>query len=285
MQPIETVRQFVNTWECDENNHVNVQFYFLHFATADAHFWAQAGLKPSSKIPVASTQYVRFHKELEVGDMIVVNSHLAPHGDGFALCHVMTNSENEALLATSWSPLSNASSTHDAPVSDADQSMLPRSFDDKPFRPITMSAVMDAGYKVSLRSLVQTIDCDADGSISTRGLVGNLSNASSQFWSHVGFDKAWLNTNNYGRVTIEFKLAKLSRVSAGTPLAVYTGLTGFSRKTISFRHYVFDANTGQVAWAGEVAGLAIDQTSRRSVEWPKDHQALLEAHLVTTPTS
>ena len=41
-----TQRGFVNTWECDENEHLNVQFYFARFADAAAHFLVGRGLAP-----------------------------------------------------------------------------------------------------------------------------------------------------------------------------------------------------------------------------------------------
>ena len=43
----ETQRAFVNTWECDENDHLNVQFYWKRFGDA-----AQV-LQLKSKVPPA----------------------------------------------------------------------------------------------------------------------------------------------------------------------------------------------------------------------------------------
>ena len=38
MSAIETLKSYVNTWECDENDHLNVQFYFRFFEDAAGHF-------------------------------------------------------------------------------------------------------------------------------------------------------------------------------------------------------------------------------------------------------
>ncbi|MBZ0217297.1 MAG: acyl-[acyl-carrier-protein] thioesterase, partial [Fimbriimonadaceae bacterium] len=267
-QAVETGRQFVNTWECDENNHMNVQYYFQHFENADSHFWNQVGLTNPAIMPVTQSQHVRFHKELKAGDLIVLNSHLAPHKDGFALCHVMTDAENGDLTATSWAPLSDTEADvkpyPGAPIFEAVPTSLPRSFKHDPAAQPTLDDAQTAGFAVSLRNVVQPLDCGANGLISARGVVANLSNAASHFWSHIGLNKSWLNANNYGRVAIEFKLSRLTNLAAGTPIVVLSGLTDFSHKTISFRHYIFDLITKEAVLAADVAGLAIDLQSRRA---------------------
>ncbi len=288
-KPIETGRQFVNTWECDENSHMNVQFYFLHFENADMHFWSNTGLDDSSSYPVPKTQHVRFHKELAAGDLINIHSHLAPHGRGFALCHNMTGAENGELAATSWSPLTEAALQELAhsglPVAKASPETLPRSFGDVPAKQFSSSEVIDAGFAVCLKSVVQKNDCDADGLISTKGLIGNLSNGAPHFWNHIGLDKAWLNVNNYGRVAVEFKLTKFANLTVGTPIVVRSGLTGYTGKTICFRHYIFDLVSQRPYMAVDVTGLAIDLSARKAVSWRDDHEVLLDARLVNLPES
>lgn len=39
-----TLFSFVNRWECDENDHLNVQFYFSRFEEADRQFRLMTGL-------------------------------------------------------------------------------------------------------------------------------------------------------------------------------------------------------------------------------------------------
>jgi len=282
---IETGRQFVNTWECDENDHLNVQFYFQHFLSANIHFWTQAGLKDRAGHPATLSQHVRFHRELAAGDLVVLHSHLAPHGDGLALCHIMTDAETGEVSATSLAPLkSGHMETIEAgsmPISEVPDHVRPRSLKVEPIAAITRPDAEAAGYACCLRSVAQPGDCNAGGHVSSRGFVGNLSNAASHFWNHIGLDKPWLNANGYGRVAVEFKLIKYSDIPPGTPLAVYSGLIGYSEKTITFRHFIFNFQTGTAVLAGEVTGLAIDLQTRRAVTWHKDRQARFDACMVS----
>jgi len=43
MSWITTQRSFVNVWECDENEHLNMQHYFSRFSDAATHFFVSKG--------------------------------------------------------------------------------------------------------------------------------------------------------------------------------------------------------------------------------------------------
>ncbi|HEY2876377.1 MAG TPA: thioesterase family protein, partial [Reyranella sp.] len=46
---IPTFRTAVNTWQCDENDHLNVQFYSEFGHEASAHLLANLGLGPRAQ--------------------------------------------------------------------------------------------------------------------------------------------------------------------------------------------------------------------------------------------
>ena len=48
MAAIETLFSFVNCWECDENDHLNVQFYLGRFEEADRQFRLLSGLSDAA---------------------------------------------------------------------------------------------------------------------------------------------------------------------------------------------------------------------------------------------
>ena len=49
MSAVETLFSFVNRWECDENDHLNVQFYFSRFDEADRQFRLVTGLSDANR--------------------------------------------------------------------------------------------------------------------------------------------------------------------------------------------------------------------------------------------
>ena len=75
----ETLYSFVNRWECDENDHLNVQYYFSRFEEADRQFQLISGLN-EALVGARRVRHVRYHKELRTGDLIVVRSAIAFDG-------------------------------------------------------------------------------------------------------------------------------------------------------------------------------------------------------------
>ncbi len=281
-QEIETSRRFVNTWECDENAHLNVQFYYLHFEDAHIHFWLEAGWPRSQKLPEIRSHHVRFHAELRVGDLTVIRSHLARTENGFALCHLMYNTETEALSATCWCPLDDGvgETVPGAPVLDPPDTALPRSLSAGPAQRATRPDATKAGFFPSFRTVLKSSDCRATGTATTKSLIGFQSDAAGHLWNHIGLNKTWLEDNQFGRVAIESRISILADIREGTPLLIMSGLVGFAAKTISFRHHIYDVTTDAQVAAGEITGLAIDLRARRTSPWPRDILELFKSRLV-----
>jgi acyl-CoA thioester hydrolase len=63
MAAIETLFSFVNCWECDENDHLNVQFYLARFEEADRQFRLLSGLS-DALAGARRARHLRYHEEL-----------------------------------------------------------------------------------------------------------------------------------------------------------------------------------------------------------------------------
>lgn len=74
MALVESLKSFVNRWECDENDHMNVQFYWTKFQTAALHFRLAAGLDDLPET-ARSSRHVRYHSEVHAADPLVVRSY------------------------------------------------------------------------------------------------------------------------------------------------------------------------------------------------------------------
>ncbi len=284
-QPIETSRRFVNTWECDENAHLNVQFYYWHFEDAHVHFWYEAGWPASRELPSIRHHHVRFHAELHVSDLMLIRSHLARTETGLALCHLMFNAETDNLAATCWCPLDDEGLTElvpGAPVIDPPEAALPRSLGSGVIALADRAQADRAGFIETFRTILKSSDCNAGGTATTKSLIAFQSDAAGHLWTHIGLDKDWLEDNHFGRVAIESRISILSDIRAGAPILIVTGLMGFAAKTITFRHHIYDiaANT-QVA-AGEITALAIDLDARRATSWPGEILKIFQSRLIKT---
>ena len=282
-QPIETSRRFVNTWECDENAHLNVQFYFWHFEDAHAHFWYEAGWPSSRKLPEIRGHHVRFHAELREGDLMLIRSNLAQTADGLVLCHLMFNAETDVLSATCWCPLTDAGIEGiipDAPLTDLPESAASRSLSPNVIPLAERRAVEKAGFIPTFRSIVKPSDCNMHGSATTKSIAAYESDAAGHIWTHIGLEQSWLEENQFGRVAIESRILLLADIRPGTPLLIMTGLVGFAAKTITFRHHIYDISTNNQVAAGEITGLSIDLKARRATQWPENITDIFQSRLV-----
>lgn len=98
---IETQKSFVDTWECDENNHLNIQFYWKRFGDAGQIFQQMMNREPRAWVD----RHVRYHRELHAGTNTVVQS--ATPSSHACLVHVLSGGENNTVSATALDQFDN----------------------------------------------------------------------------------------------------------------------------------------------------------------------------------
>jgi acyl-CoA thioester hydrolase len=272
---LETGRRFINTWECDENDHLNVQFYFAHFQEAEPHFWIDSGIAAAGSPPRIVTRHVRYHREMRVGDMTVIRSALARDDAGQAFLLHRMEDPNGTLMATSlnrldtpFEPLRNAAPG--APAAELDADCTPRSVTSEPDRGARRQELEEAGYLPTYRGQVMPRDCDETGNTTTRMHIASLSDSAGHIWLYAGMDQNWLEARNLGRVAVEQKLTPLAPLKAGDPVLVLSAVTDYRAKTITMHNYIINVSSGEAAMVAQITALAIDQKSRKAVAWPDE---------------
>lgn len=275
---IETGRRFVNTWECDENMHMNVQFYFAHFEEADPHFWHVSGLAAAGVPLSIGVRHARFHRELNAGDMPIVTSALAEGEGGEALIYHAMRTPDGTLMATELNSLGLAlaelqAKAPRAPVVGLPEEARPRGFSLAPDTPRSVATLTAQGSAATYRGLVSPRDCDATGIMTAQMHVARFTDAAGHFWDHIGLDRAWTEAHGYGRVAIELKLTHLADLKPGDPILVLSVMSEHARKTVTFRHHTINVRTGEPAAICHVTGVSLDLTTRRTVPWPEDKHA------------
>jgi len=98
---IETHRSFINAWECDENDHLNVQFYFKRFAEAAEVFAVTTGGERNSH-SLPKSRHVRYLRELRDNASIAIKSALIGDGEmAGCVIHLLENLDENTVSATS----------------------------------------------------------------------------------------------------------------------------------------------------------------------------------------
>src|ERR687897_27962 len=96
----------VNTWQCDENDHLNVQFYTEFGHEASAHLLAELGLGPRAQRAAglevrAASDHIRYLREFREVDPVQVLSAPVEVGDNHLLAyHEIRNPSDGTVAAT-----------------------------------------------------------------------------------------------------------------------------------------------------------------------------------------
>ncbi|MBV6656564.1 MAG: hypothetical protein KI785_02230 [Devosiaceae bacterium] len=281
--PIETVRDTANSWECDENDHINVKAYARRFDDAVRFFLVEAGWQ----IPHRVARLIRYHGELRGGEPVhgTTGMVLLPGGQ-VALEHKLWASHRLAgdapmLAATALDVLPDVQrddlSAFDVP--DASVDALP------PSGALDMSPVLGSGsleaFSATYRGVVPP---DAFGAelesangarLTDHYLVGILSDAATHAWGLAGAPDGWFQEHGWGRVAVQLHLRYATRPQAGDAVSIRTAITAHSAKTVSYRHLVFNQMTDTLIAQADVTSLILDLTARRAVPWPPEQRDVL----------
>jgi acyl-CoA thioester hydrolase len=269
---VETHRSFINTWECDDNAHMNVQFYFKRFDEASRFLAAMDGKGTSGPLP--GTRHVRYHSELHAGGIARIRSGVVADGRfaGHAV-HILENIETGRIAATALeAPSGLAVPAHRVPETEIEPA-LPRGLEPGPSVPMPVSEVLARGGLISNRSIVQPGQCDAAGELLAQNYVARLSDGAAHVWETAGVGIARLRALNYGRVALEMKLTHHRPVRAGEALLLHSRGIPSRGKTMGLHHEMIRLSDGAPVLTADVVAVILDLATRRSVVPPVGDEA------------
>ncbi len=265
----ETHRSFVNTWECDENNHLNVQFYLKCFSEAARIFGAlEEGTTDIAALP--GTRHVRYHHELHPGAMTRIRSGRISDGP-FAgwVVHRLEDVTDNRLSATAI----------DAPSADrmsgkipgrSVQEALPRGLQAEQLQAIAPEHILAMNGLVSHRSVVMPAECDSANQLAQQFYVSRFSDCAPHVWKKAGIGEAWLKSRGYGRVAVEMKISHHLCAYADDILFLYSNCEVAGKKTLKLRHEVVRQSDMTAIASAEVLVLILDLNTRKSVPLPSE---------------
>lgn len=277
MTAIETLRGYVNTWECDENQHLNVQFYNRFFEDAGGHFQNLTGV-PAEQRCEPILRHVRYHAELRVNAGLRVET-MGVGDSGRQVAHLLYETTKGRLSATCLEtfddPPPGLSEALRRNGGDLPEAAAPRSVDPAPVDPGPDGA-SPAGSIVSLGARVRAHYCRPDGTIFDSGIISMNSDAAAHFWEPTGINRGWLEERNFGSVAVEMKLTRTGPLLFGDLVHVVSRPIAVARSTITFENRFIQSETGDVAAIVQVTGLTMNLETRRAVPLPDDIRARCE---------
>ena len=131
----------------------------------------------------------------------------------------------------------------------------------------------------TFRGMVYPWQCDHQGHLNTMHYVGMFDAA---FWHHLsamGFTRAYLDANNRGFADVKDTIEYKAEVPVGARVVVDSGLLRIGTSSITARHTMRDAETGEVAATSEKVTVYFDLAARRSAAIPDAMRAAAQAFI------
>lgn len=269
MSFVETYRSFVNTWQCDENDHMNVQFYFKNFAEAAEIFALRHKMEriPASRPKV---RHVRYLRELRNASSISVKSAIISDGEHQGhIIHLLENVDEKIVSASALDTCDNPPAELPTVKSEDVAFALPRGIPGGFLPEQSLEQLIEKNEAITSNcGIIQPAQCGINGEMLTQQYISHLTDGAPHIWNHIGIDTEFLNEHNYGRVAMEMKLSVIEPVKVGAAIEVVSFCHEMSEKTFTMRHQMRDLESGKAYATVQVINLIIDLGKRKAVPVP-----------------
>lgn len=283
-----TLFSFVNRWECDENDHLNVQFYFSRFEEADRQFRLMCGLS-ETLVGARRVRHVRFHKELRTGDLITVHSSVAFDGPHMlTVVHEMRDGSTGDLAATAldgYEPNPNSAKALRQRFKEFQTPMIaeaaPRGIQSGPAGlRATLPGLLSQGAEICFRGTVLPRDIGPDSKADDQYALSCCTDGVAHVWQRTPMDFSYLAEHGYGRVAVEMKLTWSTPLKSGDTVVVATGFTSVGSTSFTMRHHLFESRTGRLVATLDVVAMTMDLASRKAVGLPEEAHGSISKMLI-----
>jgi acyl-CoA thioester hydrolase len=276
-------RGAVDSWECDQMGHMNVQFYMSKAAEAFGHLQNSLGLNP--------TLIRRGKKGLRLKDIRIqykAEVHAGTILHGLAGIRQIENNQIKGfihLFDTAYNRLS-AAYEFTAVYTDLEQHQklpLPaflreaadkmtdthsEMYQPEPFAGAMMPAKHLDNMFESARSSVDVWECDMFKHAEMRHVIGYFSDAATHILGAVGLTREAVRDRNLGSAALDYYSEFHAPIRMSSPIVLKSGLMGAEGKIFRFGHNLIDLDTNEIAVTTTVLGCYFDMTLRKSVPLP-----------------
>lgn len=297
----------VNTWECDENGHLNVKFYSAKVGEGIGVLAEQIGLGRDALASLGARlsvdeQHIRFLREVHPGAALYGRGGVVEAGENALRIYVeLINGYTDDVSATfnQVVRLRDIGSNKVARLPEAALALSSKNLIEVPnhgaARSIDLSlpSIVEAdapslaatdtmGLTEIMRGTIQPQDCDPHGIMKTENYIGRISdgivNIARVF--RVQDSKKERSTTRYGGAVLEYWLRHHEPYRTGDIVVARSGLKHVGDKANTLVHWMFNGVTGQLMSSSEAVAITLDLDARKVVSIPDDRRAHLETLVV-----
>lgn len=288
-------RGAVETWECDQMDHMNVQFYASKSTASLSHLLNALGLSPARiREEGKSLRYqnlrIQYKAEMRVGALgqgvsgiravldnsIIAFTHLFDVQTGILSSVSEYELAYEDLLTGEKLDLPEFVKEAARKLEDEHESMYkPTEFKAEVITP----NAMDHTFETS-RTAVDVWECDAWHNIETRHIIGRVSDAASSIMRTVGISRAMQKERNLGSAALDSYMEFHRPIKMANTVVLKSGLMDRKPKNFIFGHQMFNSDTGEVVNTMTVLGCYFHMKERKSVPLPDEFNQIPEENLL-----
>lgn len=118
---------------------------------------------------------------------------------------------------------------------------------------------------------------DYNGHMNVAYYVLAFDHATDAMYDRLGLDRAYRERTNCSTFAVEMNVSYVREVHEGDALSFATWIVGVDDKRLHYYHEMYHADEGWLAATCELLSLHIDMARRRTVPFPEDIRAGLEA--------
>ncbi len=293
-----TYRGLVNTWECDQMGHMNVQFYVDKHAAALAHLAAAIGITPAVQRQrnvrfTARRDHIRFRRELHAGALVTIQSRvLDASEETVRVFSELVDGESGDISATidCLAELESIGDGSRQPF-DADSLRLAENLRrDGEAEASAYGAIAPdpddepddepAGMFETYRGAVDTWECGPFGMMAPRYYTARFSDAAGHVYDRLGLRASFMREHRWGSAALDYKTGYFAPLHAGDIVIVKTGFLALGNKTLTFHHRLINGSTGELAAAIEIVSVLFDLEKRKAFPVPDDIRRRVEPLLI-----
>ena len=281
---LEVWRGSVNTWECDDNGHLNVRFYVARSAEGLVGLAGAMGMEGAFRPGADATllireQHIRFLREARPGAAMHLLAGVASiDGDEARILQLLIHSATGELAATFQTVVTHVTSREGRafPWSARTLALAEGLMVAIPERaaarslslaPVQCAASLAAADRMGLVRLAAgafgPTDVDSFGRMRPEIFIGRVSDGVPRLREVVG-DRGE-QPAHVGGAVVEYRLIHLDWPHAGDRFEIRSGLVGITGNAQRIAHWMLDPATGKAWGSAEAIAVRLDLQARRMI--------------------
>ena len=277
MSWLETVRGTVHRWQIDTTDHFTVAFYFERLGDAAFGLLDALGLAPAAL--ATADVYVRYQRELRVGDIFHIDSGVIDLGDDTLLVGHKIFDTGDGALTTTVEHRFRGALTADA----RKKAEAYRVTWEGPKRETRPQPRGLDGFYDTTRDTIRPWEIDLSGGSALTHYVHRFSAANAHSGTPFGLTPAFYREQRRGFSTFEFHLTFGAPLRAGDLVVVKSAPLHVRNTSLRIFHQMLDARSGARVATLDQLGVLLDLDARRPApmpDWMKERAKALIAPTV-----